>query len=166
MQDLDQTFPVVAPSGIFVRAIPTLDTQVQIHNKFMEAPGERLDDLHCTLMYSLSSVTVQVPFSFMDKDKRYLAYATQVSYWPGNNGDGYLVLELNSADLLLAHTNWKTYGFEPTYKTYRPHVAISHPVDEEQARRYSLDVNRRPFFFLKALRFYMGGIAPLSESQD
>lgn len=154
---------VEAPNGIFSRAIPVLDSTVRLADKFKDAPGEHVDDLHCTIMYSKTNFNGYLPYSIFDKDKRYSAYPEHVTYWPGDKGDGYLVLEINSPDLLMAHTQWRIYGLEPSYEVYKAHVTLSHPVDEEQARRYCLKANSDPLLFLYELKFYNGGYVPLPE---
>lgn len=116
--------PVEAPNGIFVRANPTVDSYKILFHVFPQT--DMYQDMHCTVMYS-EKANPRAYLPIISKDTRYDAKADHLEHWPGHDGQGYVVLVLDSPDLQKLHKMFRDQGFEPTFPEYKPHVSLIHP---------------------------------------
>ena len=83
-------------------------------------------DLHCTIMCSPEGTPDNdSAFNLLDDTKEFIASAGKLTYWPGHDEAGYLVLQLVSSDLPNRHSQWKSLGCIPTFPSYDPHVTLA-----------------------------------------
>lgn len=90
------------------------------------------EDVHCTLIYSRDSAphVVKVGGLLIKGPYNFHATPKQVRWWSGHDGDGYLVLELDSSNLHDRHLHWKELGAKHSFPEYVPHVTLASPFEE------------------------------------
>lgn len=88
-------------------------------------------DYHVTVMWEKE----RKPHDFPDDeslplDSRVLTgLGNKLTYWTGHNGKTYLVLEIDSAELVSRHEKWKDMGIYPNFPDYRPHMTLMKEFD-------------------------------------
>lgn len=98
--------------------------------------GALKDQAHCTIMYSPSH-SAHVEDAIQFGQSKFTANATDVRWWIGHDKVGYLVLALESDDLLTQHHRLCGLGCVPTYDEYKPHVTLAKGIvfDSDSAHR-------------------------------
>jgi hypothetical protein len=86
-------------------------------------------DLHTTVMYSKVGLNVDAQKTLWAEhysvERVFAAKPKHFVHWAGHDDDGYIVLELESADLTELNTVLqKQFGLTSSFPDYRPHVTI------------------------------------------
>lgn len=157
---------VTVPTSIFVKALPVTNSILRIKDRLapLEQWGQKiLEDLHCTVIFSKTPGVVNLPCP--DKDERYMALSKEIVFWPGHNGDGYLVLKLHSPDLVNLNKCFQEAGLENSHPEYTPHISLLHPhvqtpEYEDVIKKLNEEMTSSPIVF----EFYYGGMSLDEES--
>jgi hypothetical protein len=164
---LHESVTINAPHGIFIEVTPTNNTIRRLCGYFYEFEEfvPLLDDFHCTLLYS-NTPAYNIELPYVSSDDRFSAVATGLSHWPGQEGKGYIVLNLESPALRALNKKFTDAGFKGTFPDYKPHVSLIHPVPDFEKIRSIFDHRNE---LLKAnttfltLEFYYGGYTIADE---
>lgn len=116
---------VDAPKGLYAKAAPTLNSAVALKDRF---PIMTCEDPHCTLIYS-KEPAFHINLPKIDKDARFTALGTEITFFEGQEKEGYVVLLLKSEPLYALHRQFRAAGLVPTFPEYRPHVTLATPAD-------------------------------------
>jgi 2'-5' RNA ligase len=90
--------------------------------------------LHITLTYSPAIVLDAVKLGRIladmrvDDDSVYEYSMIEASYWKGNSGLGYIVIAVDSPELVLLHSRFAVNGISHTYTKFTPHVTVAKEV--------------------------------------
>ena len=132
--------PYTGSNGFYAWVNLSTDSLEDVLRYFPElsfTPEEVLD-LHVTVMYSKTPISVY--YSINDEYNFFTeANAIGVEYWDGQNGDGYLVVKIESSDLNRLHNKWKDCGAVPTFPEYSPHMTLKTPFKKNDALVKKLD---------------------------
>jgi 2'-5' RNA ligase len=105
-------------------------------NEELQAEGVKTyeeADLHCTIMYSKEEAPHSIrvtkllnagPFTFK-------AWSDKLSYWPGHDNAGYLVLQLNSRDLAIRHEQYVDLGCQHSFPDYEAHITLADKIGDK-----------------------------------
>ena len=128
-QFLNEGVRIDIPYGIFIKATPTSKSIQKLQRQFyeFEAVQPLIDDLHCTLMFSKTSLK-NMWMPTINKEKRFLAWSEELVHWPGS-GD-YIVLKLRSDALTGLHNRFRDEGLVPTFPDYNPHVSLLYQIQD------------------------------------
>ena len=126
--------PYTGSNGFYAWVNLSTDSLEDIITYFPElkfTPTELLD-LHVTVMYSKTAISV---YDVIKADHKFYTEtnAIGVEYWDGHNGDGYLVVKVESSDLQQLHNKWKQCGAVPTFEDYTPHMTLKTPFKKNDA---------------------------------
>jgi len=167
---LNECITINAPYGIFVKVTPTNNSIRRLCGYFYEFEYDYplLDDFHCTTLYT-DKPAYDIELPIIDKDARYKATAKKLLHWPGQEGKGYIVLELESPELKELHKKFVDAGFKPNFPDYTPHVSLIHPVPDFEKIKSKFDrynellyTKRHPL----ELDFYYGGYSISDEPKE
>lgn len=126
--------------GLYSAVEPTPESVEAITKLCKLAGFEGLeDDLHCTLMYSPdATIPEDVALKYSQED--YIADVKGFNWWAGHDNDGYLVLELDSAELSAENNRFRAAGAKPTFEEYRPHITLKNKFwfKNDSDRKYAL----------------------------
>lgn len=119
-------------SGLY-SAVRLTPKSTELINDFCEQAGfDSLNEKsHCTIMYSHDKVASDFYRAHQFGRNTYNARAERFKWWAGGNGDGYLVLLLESPELKEEHNRLRQLGCTPTLDDYTPHVTIMTPIQFE-----------------------------------
>lgn len=78
------------------------------------------DDLHCTVVYSSEDVLQYQP----KHESPLVGMVASVQSWIGHNGDTYIVADVHSPGLIVAHMKFARAGAKHAQPAYRPHVTL------------------------------------------
>jgi len=131
----------------FCKALPTTETMNYIINAFPVT----VEDPHVTLMFSKTPID-KLDIPEFPRETRFVAKPLSYEWWPGSDGEGFLVLKLESAGFKWAHNTLKEAGLVPTHPEYNAHMTLQTPVTRESVQHY---LNQLPPQDL--LTFYYGG---------
>jgi hypothetical protein len=128
---LSECVTINAPNGIFIKVTPTNNTIRKLCGYFyqFEEIIPLLDDFHCTLLYS-NTPAYNIDLPYISSDERFSAIGTGLSHWAGQEGKGYIVLNLVSPELAALNKKFSDAGFKGTFPDYHPHVSLIHPVPD------------------------------------
>ncbi len=126
--------------GTYASVVPTRAVRNTLHeliNRYVK-DGDRtgLWDLHSTVVWSKSSIgepqqhTLSREYSV---ETRFTAKPLEVVVWAGHDNENYLVLLLDSPDLVHANQRMLELGLPPANFDYKPHLTL--------AKRVSPDFN-------------------------
>lgn len=156
---------VSIPSGIFVKANPTLPSIQKVQKELiqLETILPFTDDWHCTIIYAKTSLS-NVNLPYIDKHQRFEAVGYELVFWEGHDKEGYVVLKLDSVDLTRVHNQFRDVGIEPTFKDYQPHLTLIHPVSEpEKLKDYIEQYNKILNDYPLELEFYYSGYTIMDD---
>ncbi len=112
-------------SGTYVCVLPDAQSKITL-GKIAFALGlplhdDDFEDLHSTVIYSKDRFpsNTKIPH-----DRQFSAFVKDVQFWDGHDGDGYVVLVLDSPDLVALHQEWKDRGLIHSFDDYTPHVTL------------------------------------------
>lgn len=122
-------------NGTYCSVVPRLITQAWIaalceRAQWMGFTATGPLDQHVTVVHSKKSLTVpqqnQIPMAGYSADAEFIAQPHKFTHWAGHDGDGFVVLELNSPKLS-ALNSWmrKTFDLPVSFDEYRAHVTIA-----------------------------------------
>jgi hypothetical protein len=57
-------------------------------------------------------------------DQKFVAFIKGIEFWDGHDGDGYLVVTLDSPDLQELNRDWAARGLVHSFPDYSPHVTL------------------------------------------
>lgn len=154
--ELSLSEAVVKADKFFAQALLTNSSRDVLMSRVNGIPLDR--DLHSTIIYSEKPVSLELPE--VDKKTTFNARVIKANYWPGHDGDGFLILELDSPDLSRCHELFRRSGIIPTFPTYQPHITLVHPVANKDTyadwiARFNAELVHRPMH----LQLYWGGIS-------
>ena len=92
-------------------------------------------ELHCTLSYSKGCFPKQATTS---KARVFTAKVVDVQYWSGHDNDGYVVVILDSVDLVARNRYWTQHGLKHSFEDYTPHVTLADKLENTPALAQSL----------------------------
>jgi len=121
--------PYTGTSGFYAFVQPTKQSVRDIVKQFpsLSFTKKEKDDLHCTIMYSKTPLTIDtVPSPDTGFSKK--IHVKELAWWPGHKDDGVLVLKLHAGYLNDLHNRWKGAGAIPTYPDYEPHITLKTPI--------------------------------------
>jgi hypothetical protein len=78
--------------------------------------------LHVTTLFSK-----QLPNQILKNTSRLSVRVKSPNYWDGHDSAGYLVLELESPELLQYHERWMKCGATHSFDSYLPHMTLKTP---------------------------------------
>lgn len=93
-----------------------------------------LEDYHVTVVWSEKSPDPEIVYRMLQETQPCKAQVKQVVSWEGHDKDGYVVLELESADLKRRHAEWLKAGASHSFPDYRAHVTLAHKLDLNKAQ--------------------------------
>lgn len=117
-----------AQTGTYISVVPDYISYLM---SFLEADfnGGRKSvpaDLHCTVMYAPNSIlTPEQQQLILETAGRFRAYSKQLTCWQGEDGESYVVLELDCPELV-EFNSWlrSHFGMVPTFDEYNPHITL------------------------------------------
>lgn len=85
------------------------------------------EDFHCTVMYSREEAphSIRVIKLLDAAPYTWQGWSDKLDYWPGHDNSGYLVLKLQSRDLMIRNEQYKDLGCKHSFPTYEPHITIA-----------------------------------------
>lgn len=120
-------------SGIYVSMQVLTRADIINHIKKLDPLLETVPymSLHCTIIYSMTT-GISLQESDLSLDITVVA-PSKLTYWEGHDKQGYLVLELNSAELLERNEFYTSLGAKHASDTYNPHITIAKGLSKEVA---------------------------------
>lgn len=85
-----------------------------------------VDKLHCTLSYARDCV----PTARAVPTLHFGAKVAGLEFWDGHDNDGYLVVILDSPDLVARNRYWTEQGLKHSFDDYTPHSTLIHKIDK------------------------------------
>lgn len=130
----------IVPGGVYVSVRPDAGSQLKLHRisqlvRFLD-PDQ---DFHCTVLYSrnTNAVTAEPPAG----PDTYSAEVTSALSWSGHDGAAYLVLQLDSPQLVELNTCWTRLGYTQDFNPYKPHVTLKTGLSPEVRDRALIILN-------------------------
>lgn len=117
-------------TGTYIAVYPENEKFRDIMTSLLQ--GLQLDDkLHCTIMYSENDPLSAHKLALANPQERHAARASKLVWWPGSNGTGYLVLQLDSPDLVKLHRRWiRLADMKHSFDDYKPHITLVNPIKD------------------------------------
>lgn len=117
-------------SGTYVCVLPDKESKLKLA-KISAALGHpipiaEVEDLHSTVMYSKGSF----PRELSLPRKRFGAKVVGLEFWDGHNNDGYVVVILDSPDLVARNRFWTAQGLKHSFDDYTPHVTLFSKIEK------------------------------------
>lgn len=119
-----------ATNGVYVAMIPISGAR-KVFNVVKEAlqragiKPQPLDDYHVTVVWSEKSPDPSMVYMMLQESRSCKAQVKAVVSWEGHDKDGYVVLELESADLKRRHEEWLKAGASHSFDDYRAHITLA-----------------------------------------
>jgi hypothetical protein len=118
-------------SGTYVCALPDAETQTKLA-RVSAALGhplsqEKIEDLHSTIIYAKGNFPNGLE---LQRGQRFGAKVTGLEFWDGHDNDGYVVLLLDSPDLMARHQFWVSRGLTHSFEDYTPHVTLFDKIEK------------------------------------
>lgn len=112
-------------SGTYVCVLPDARAKLNLGYiaKALGVPlhDDDFEELHSTVMYSKGHFARDLSIK---ADQKFVAFVKGIEFWDGHDGDGYLVVTLDSPDLQALHTEWAARGLVHSFPDYSPHVTL------------------------------------------
>ena len=112
-------------SGTYVCVLPDARSKINLGYiaKALGVPlrDEDFEELHSTVMYSKGHSPHDLS---IQPDQKFVAFIKDIEFWDGHDGDGYLVVTLDSPDLQALHKEWIARGLVHSFPDYSPHVTL------------------------------------------
>lgn len=96
---------------------------------------------HCTVMWSETTPKVCEPNNCL----KFSSVLKGIEYWLGHDSDGYIVVTLDSNDLIKRHDYWKSLGARHSFDEYVPHTTLVNKLSLTPELYQRLAVARRMF---------------------
>lgn len=114
-------------NGFYSYVSPTVEDLHMLNKLFSEAPFDinRMESLHCTLMYSPKNNIPREECNLACKPKQVITCrAKELALWEDHKGRFIVVILLSVHKLKKLHDKWKKIGGVSTYPDYIPHTTI------------------------------------------
>ena len=108
------------------RKIFNIVSDVLRKSKIKPEPAE---SYHVTVVWSDKAPDHSMVNMMLEDSKTYRAKIAGVTSWAGHDNDGYVVIELESSDLLQRHKEWLKAGASHSFPDYRAHITIAKNLD-------------------------------------
>jgi hypothetical protein len=112
-------------SGTYVCVLPDAKSKINLGHiaKALGVPlsDEDFEELHSTVMYSKGHFARDLSIK---PDQKFVAFIKGIEFWDGHDGDGYLVVTLDSPDLQELNRDWAARGLVHSFPDYSPHVTL------------------------------------------
>lgn len=138
--DFNSQSGVLIPGGVYVSTSPTSDSVLRLNKlaalvKFL-SPEE---DFHCTVLYSRNENCVkEVP---TPQATTYAATVSAAVQWKGHDDKQYLVLKLDSPQLVELNSSWTRLKYTQDFEPYAPHITLKTGVEAAAAVRALVILN-------------------------
>lgn len=138
--DFNSHSGVLIPGGVYVSVKPAAGSVLKLHRlahlvKFLD-PDE---DFHCTVLYSRNENWVKgEPTAGATS---FHAVVTAAVQWKGHDDKSYLVLNLESPQLVELNSSWTRLKYTQDFEPYKPHITIKTGVDAGPAGRAIVILN-------------------------
>ena len=83
--------------------------------------ADDLMELHSTVCYAKGTFATD---PVADSNRVFVGRIKDLQYWGGHDGDGYLVVVLDSPSLMTRHKEWLMRGLVHSFPDYIPHVTL------------------------------------------
>ncbi len=129
---------ITKSTGTYVQVIP--DSRLDILDLIVP---NMVDDLHLTLLYADKSPIKPEYYDLCDPDLKFSGIFEELEYWSGHDNVGYLVMKINSPELMKRHRYWVEHVGNHSFKDYSPHITLVTPVDyNEQTKALISEFNK------------------------
>lgn len=89
---------------------------------------DQVEDLHSTIVYARGCF----PKDPTTSSSVFGAMINQLQYWDGHDNEGYLVIILDSPQLVARNRYWAAQGLEHSFEDYTPHVTLATGIDKNE----------------------------------
>lgn len=124
--------------GTYASVVPVKESRDTLHDlvrKYVyEGDQVGMWDLHATVVWSSAAIKPDQQYALgrrIDVTTVFHAYPKEATVWEGHDKEHYLVLLLNSDDLIRANAQLQSYGLPPANFDYSPHITLAKRVSPD-----------------------------------
>jgi hypothetical protein len=135
-KSIDKTAVYTGTQGLYVGCNLHPDSKSLLHELCIGLPLNQAD--HCTVMYSKDSAPSIEDIKLAIPKSTITAMATRLTWWEGHDREGYIILRLQSQQLVDIHKALTECGAVHGYPNYEPHITMCKRVPEPPASDFTV----------------------------